>query len=283
MQQLRTGNSQILGQVVEAIGKRKDRTEFPMEIAIGSMEQSSQFTGIIRDITRRKELELEIVDIASHEQRRIGQDLHDTVSQELTALGIQLSMVSEFLHHNTGKAEELIGKMNQGLHRAHDHLRDIMQGLVPVAIDSEGLMAALENLAEMTQSNHPLTCLFSCPIPLSIPDNSVATHLYLIAQEAVHNAIKHSRPRSILISLSDGDLLTLSVEDDGTPLRKDNQITGRKGGLGLRIMRSRAAIIGASLKIEAVTPTGTRVVCTLPRKTNGKKEINKKGTDPDRG
>ena len=99
--------------------------------------------------------------------------------------------------------------------------------------------------------------------PVAVADNLTATHLYLIAQEAVHNAVKHARPRNIRISLDANDLLVLSVQDDGIGMpasRPENH-----GGLGLRIMRNRAAIIGATLTIQPAEPTGTLVTCALKR------------------
>ena len=76
-----------------------------------------------------------------------------------------------------------------------------MQGLLPVAVDSEGLMSALSDLADRIQQAGKVSCKFDCPKPVSVADNLTATHLYLIAQEAVHNAVKHARPRNIRISL----------------------------------------------------------------------------------
>lgn len=89
-------------------------------------------------------------------------------------------------------------------------------------------------------------------------------HGYLIAQEAVHNAVKHARPRNIRISLEQNDLLLLSVQDDGAGIPVEP--TGNRGGLGLRIMQNRAAIIGAKLTIQPAYPTGTLVMCVLVEK-----------------
>ena len=217
-----------------------------------------------RDITERKKLEREVVEIASQEQRRIGQDLHDSVGQDLTALNIMADDLAEILRTDPAIGAKLIEQMAQGLRRSQRELRAVLRGLLPVAVDSEGLMAALSDLADRTQQEGKTTCKFACPKPVAVADNHTATHLYLIAQEAVHNAVKHAQPRNIRIFLESNHLLLLSVQDDGIGM--SSRLTENHGGLGLRIMQNRAAIIGATLTIQPAKPTGTLVICTLASK-----------------
>ena len=143
----------------------------------------------------------EVVEIASLEQRRIGQDLHDSVSQELTALNMLAGNLAETLRSDPSKAPRLVERLILGLKASQQELRAVMRGLLPVSVDSEGLMAALSDLAHRTTQNDKVTCVFDCPKPVLVDDNLVATQLYLIAQEAVHNAVKHSRCRNIRISV----------------------------------------------------------------------------------
>ncbi len=96
-----------------------------------------------------------------------------------------------------------------------------------------------------------------------VADNLIAIHLYLIAQEAVHNAIKHAHARTIHISAEADHFLVVRVHDDGIGV-PDSKATSYSG-LGLRIMSNRASIIGGSLTIERVQPTGTLLTCTLAR------------------
>ena len=217
-----------------------------------------------RDISRRKELECEVVEIASLEQRRIGQDLHDSVSQELTALNLLAGDLAETLRSDHANASPLVERLVLGLQRSQRELRAVMHGLLPVSVDAEGLMAALSDLANRTQEEGKATCVFDCPRPVLVEDNLVATHIYLIAQEAVHNAVKHARCRNIRISVESNHFLVLRVQDDGIGI--SDQPTEKHNGLGLRIMRNRAAIIQATLTIESAKPAGTVVKCTLARK-----------------
>jgi signal transduction histidine kinase len=218
------------------------------------------------EITRRKELEREVVEIASLEQRRIGQDLHDSVGQELTALNMLAGDLAEILRSDPSNASRLVERVMLGLKRSQQELRAVMRGLLPVPVDAEGLMAALSDLANRTNQKDKVTCFFDCPEPVLVVDNLIATQLYLIVQEAVHNAVKHARCQNIRISLESNQHLILRVQDDG--IGTPDQPADNHGGLGLRIMRNRAAIIRAILTIEPAKPAGTVLTCALARKNH---------------
>jgi PAS domain S-box-containing protein len=276
---LRTGEKHIIGIGREVEARNKDGSVFPIDLAVSEIEHLQLFTGIIRDITRPKELEREVVEIASLEQRRIGHDLHDSVGQELTALNLLAKDLTEILQNDATKASPLIEQMIQGLQRSQRQLRGALRGLLPVPVDTEGLMAALADLADHIQREGKVACSFDCPRPVSVADNPTATHLYLIAQEAVHNAIRHARAREVRVALQADRGLVLRVQDDGIgmPARLSEH-----QGWGLRIMRNRAAIIGAKLTIEPAQPKGTVVTCSLPRFKNDPKQTRETRQDPDR-
>lgn len=276
---LKTGENHILGTSREVEARRKDGSVFPADLAVSEIEHLKLFTGILRDITHRKDLEREVVEIASLEQRRIGQDLHDTVAQELTALNLLAKDLTETLLTDPENAVKLTGRIVQGLQRSQKELRATLRGLLPVPIETEGLMAALTDLADRTRSEGKVICVFDCPEPIAVADNLVATQLYLIAQEAVHNAVKHAEPHYIRISLEADARLVLRVQDDGIGMPvKPTEFQG----LGLRIMRNRAAIISAGLTIEPVKPTGTVVTCTLARSNDVAKEHRETNPGSDR-
>lgn len=258
---LQTGEKHIIGIGREVEGRRKDGSTFPADLAVSEVGHLKLFTGVLRDISRKKELEREVVEIASLEQRRISEDLHDSVSQELTAL----TMLVETLRSDPSKASQLVERLVLGLQRSQQELRAVMHGLHPVSVDAEGLMAALSDLANRTRQEAKATCVFDFSKTVLVEDNLIATHLYLIVQEAVHNAVMHARCQNIRISVESDHLLILRVQDDGIGIPPD-QPTEAHGGLGLRIMRNRAEIIGATLTIEKALPTGTLVTCALARK-----------------
>jgi PAS domain S-box-containing protein len=258
---VKTGERHIIGVGREVMALRKDGSVFPVDLAVSEIGELNLFAGIVRDISRRKELEREVVETVSLEQRRIGQDLHDSVGQELTALNLRADELAEIVRGDPADALKLLEQITRGLHRCRQELRSVLRGLLPVAVDSEGLMAALADLVHRTEQEGKVTCTFDCPEPVYVSDNLTATHLFLIAKEAVHNALKHARPREIHVSLyeADGGLI-LKVQDDGggMPARLSESL-----GLGVRIMRNRAAILGGAVTIEPAQPRGTVVTCSI--------------------
>ncbi len=273
---LQTGEKHILGISRETQARRKDGSVFPTELAVSEIKHLRLFTGIHRDLTERKQLERDLVEAASLEQRRIGQDLHDSVAQELTALNLLVTDLAETLPTKPAKTAQLVERLQQGLQPSQQELRAVLRGLLPVAVDAEGLMAALTDLANRTQREGKASCIFDCSASVTVADNLTATQLYLIAQEAVHNALKHTQARNLRITLAIATgSLVLSVQDDGTGLPAEPE---RSSGMGLRVMRSRAAIIGARLTIEPARPTGTVVTCILAR-TNHEREKEKASAD----
>lgn len=218
-------------------------------------------SAIARDITEQKTLQREVLEIAAREQRRIGQDLHDGLGQELTGLAMLAQRLAGLLADRALPEAGSAEKIARGLEQALNHVRALSRGLVPVEVDAEGLRVALEELAQRTSELNGITCTFRPDQPISLLDNQAATHLYRMSQEAVTNAIKHGRARHVDIRLKTaGSLATLEIRDDGVGFA---EAVEEATGSGLRIMRYRAALIGARLSIEPAEPSGTVVRCTL--------------------
>ncbi len=219
------------------------------------------FANVTRDITERKRLEKEVTDVAVEEQQRIGQDLHDGLGQELTGLGCLAESLRAGLRNAHPAQAATAAELVAGICRALGQVRMLAKGLVPVEIDADGLRAALDELARATENWHEIRCQFDCPQPVPVEDNNSATQLYRIAQEAVTNAVKHGKPTAIAIQLnSQRGLLRLAVSDNGRGIATNGEAIQ---GSGLRIMRYRASVIGATLDIRPAEGGGTLVLCTL--------------------
>jgi signal transduction histidine kinase len=129
-------------------------------------------------------------------------------------------------------------------------------------LEDDDLMHALHELAETTSRSTGVRCAFECPEPVRVPDSTLAGHLYRIAQEAVNNALKHAAPREIRIGLErHAARLVLEVDDDGEGLT-DALVPG--DGIGHRIMRHRALLIGGAFEIGSSPAGGTRMACNIP-------------------
>jgi PAS domain S-box-containing protein len=243
--------------------QRRDGSRFPASLSISEVRHLGIFTLILHDLTRRKELEREVLEIASLEQQSIGQELHDGVGQELTGL----SMMADALLKNLGQQSSdqivLAAKVAAGLERIHQQVRDLSRGLIPVSIDPEGLGAALEDLAARTNEQTGIACTWVGSTSIRMEDSVTASHLFRIAQEAIANALRHGDAQHVTISLAeqhDGQL-ALTIRDDGAGI--DDLLDNTKG-LGIHLMRNRASLIGGQLTIERGHDGGTVVTCRFP-------------------
>jgi len=261
----RGGDARIIGIGREVVGRRKDGSEFPMDLSVSEVRLADRriFTGFVRDISERKRLEKEILEISDREQRRIGHDLHDGLCQQLAGIELMSQVLEQKVGARSKTGAARAADISRHVREAISYTRSLARGLSPVMRDAEGLMSALHELASNACRMFHVACGFECDPPVLIHEHSTATHLYRIAQEAVSNALKHGKARRIWISLKCvGNRNILSVKDDGCGIPKtlpDNK------GMGLRIMQYRAGMIGGAAMVERDLEGGTSVICSVPR------------------
>ncbi|MHA3770069.1 PAS domain-containing sensor histidine kinase [Verrucomicrobiota bacterium sgz303538] len=250
---------------VETISQRRDGELLDVSIWRAPLyESQSTLTGsmaIIMDITERKRLERALLDASEREQRRIGQDLHDQLCQQLLGVACMLKALAINADRNAPLNPAELHNAAHLVNQSVQQTRDIARGLHPVEFDAEGLMSALRELAERTSAVVP--CELQCKRPVLVNDPDSAMHFYRIAQEAVTNALKHAQASRIIIRLSeDADRILLEILDNGRGM-EGNGTRGR--GLGLDIMKYRAHAIGGRFRLETQPSGGTRVACSIPK------------------
>ncbi|MDP7638459.1 MAG: ATP-binding protein, partial [Candidatus Hydrogenedentes bacterium] len=177
----------------------------------------------------------------------------------LTGLSAMARSLSAKLHElslpEAIRADELV----EGIQQTHDDVQRAIKGMGPVEVDPLGLMVALEELVDATGNQLDVDIRFLCEEEVAVENHSSATHLYHIAQEAVTNALKHSKAEHITVSLSkNDDRLLLEIRDDGVGIGEDAK---EPRGMGLRIMRYRAMTLGANLRMDSPSGGGTRIAC----------------------
>jgi PAS domain S-box-containing protein len=251
----------------ETIRTRKDGCPIHVSQSVSPLEDGhGQRVGvsiIARDITARKNLEREVLEITGSEQQRIGRELHDSLGQELTGLSYLAKGLTHKLSAESSPQTGIAQTIADGVQRALREVRTAVQGLVPVEVDASGFMAALEQLAAETSARCGIDCRVEGGERVSIDDNVVATHLFRIVQEAINNAVKHAEPRQILVrpELSNGTI-RVTVQDDGVGIVAESP-SRNGGGMGLRIMQYRAGVIDATLEVRRRAGHGTAVVCQI--------------------
>jgi PAS domain S-box-containing protein len=219
--------------------------------------------GILVDVTEQRLLENRILEASVNEQRRIGQELHDGLGQELAAISFMGGALEQKLAAESPAHAAEAAKISMLIDKAVARTRDMAAILNPVGPERDGLMRALEELAANVSNVYGITCAFEPEAAVPVGDTAVATHVFRIAQEAVNNAVRHAGPGRVDIELeASGDAVTLVVRDDGAGLPEQWE---RGGGMGLRAMRHRARVIGGSLSVGEDPGGGTVVKCTFPR------------------
>ena len=245
---------------------RKDGTRFVAACVVTplKMNGTEHWLAVLNDVTERKQLEREIIEIANREQQRIGSDLHDGLGQELTGIALMLKgVVSQLRKEGSaacGDVEEVIGLVNNAI----ESTRTLARGLSPVGSGRGDLGGAIQTLGARIGERfgvHVVSQLdFAEPLRLS---ETAAAHVYRIVQEALTNVVRHSDAREVMIRLKTSDSeLHLQVDDDGKGFAQAP--VDRAGGLGLKIMRYRAQMLGGDLVIESTGNGGTSVRCSCP-------------------
>jgi signal transduction histidine kinase len=215
---------------------------------------------IVRDVTERKRMEQEIVEVSHREQQRIGEDLHDGLGQHLTGITFLTRALERKLATKLPEEAKEAAEIGRLVMQALAQTRNLARGLFPAELERNGLTAALVELTESVQKTCGVHCALRVSEKISIHDNVLATHVFRIAQEAMNNSIKHSRAKNIEVTLDvNGDQLRLRVTDDGTGFSPEAKL----GGLGLRIMQFRARRIGGELQVAPGDKGGTSVTCSF--------------------
>ena len=229
--------------------------------ALEQIENKKQLEHANRE---RRRLERELLEISDRELNRLGHDLHDGLGQQLTALELFSAGLAGEVPASAPKLAKSLKALGGQIRGIIHQARLLSHGLAPVALQGGGLMNALRELADGTTAMTKIACEFTCEPPVQVADATVATHLYRIAQEAVNNALKHSKTKKIRVSLTQNKLqMVLTVRDDGCGF---SHPALNHDGMGLRVMRYRADLIGAKLGIAGESGQGTSITCIL-RKT----------------
>ena len=271
------------GTRVEATGRRRDGSEFPLELYIGhvELEGESLYAATLHDITDRKRAEQECrtllegnrflihksLAVQEEERRHLARELHDELGQCLTAIQADAETIRDLSKARDARIETSANAILSVSSRIYDVVHSMMQRLRPGVLDDLGLVAALQEEVDAWRARHPGTdCELHTGAELAGLGEAINITLYRLVQETLTNVAKHARAQRVLVSLvmeengDGGRRLRLRVEDDGQGL----PATPRARGLGLIGMRERVEALGGRLQVESRPGAGTRIEALVP-------------------
>jgi len=239
-----------------ALKKSKELLEKRVQSRTAELREANQ--ELNSEINRRKGLEGQILEVSDREQERLGQELHDGLCQQLTAIGFLARATALRLRDHRVVQQDDLEKIAQLINSSVMDARNIARGLHKEDIDAAQFLSALQEMVE--RQIWQTSCRLDLKTKVVIEDDAVASQLYRILREAIINANKHARATRIVLEVRrSGNDLIFSVTDDGVGLSKT-----KNHGLGFHIMKYRAESIGARLKLESLKKGGARVSCYMP-------------------
>jgi PAS domain S-box-containing protein len=252
---------------VELRNYRKDGSMFWNEVYVTPILAGNGLKfllGVQNDVTNKRRLERETLDVGAREQHRIASELHDSVQQQLVGTAMYARQLAKSLaesgSEHAKQAEQLYAMMQEGV----GDLRRVVQGIAPVQANENGLKVALERLAARVSDFYGVPCTFACEAPVQLVNLELLSQLYYIAQEATTNALKHAQASAIRICLvRTNSHITLTVSDDGKGFTQAQGGDPESDGLGLRLMAYRARLVGAWLEVTSEVGRGTTVTCAF--------------------
>lgn len=217
---------------------------------------------LVSERTRQlQDTQAHLLRVSEHEQQRIGQDLHDDVVQEFVGIALNTELVLEDLTDKEPKAAEELRKVLSKVDEATLKTRRLARGLAPVNLDRLGLVGAMQSLCQDVSQFYGVQCILRCPEYLSLEEERLRLNVFRMVQEAVHNAIKHAQASRIEVRFQvNARGLQFQIQDNGIGFDPGLH----KEGMGLQILRYRAASIHGQLAIASAPEQGTQITCDVP-------------------
>lgn len=269
--------SRGMGEKVDIFGLRADGSEFPLESAISQtmIDGKPQFTAVLRDITERhrkdadlrrvnselRQLSISLQSVREEERTRISRELHDELGQQLTGLKLETTWLNSRLREGRQPEPGMLDAMREMLDGAILSVRRISTELRPRILDDLDLAEAVCWQVEELTKRSNLQAVCDLPAAEFVRDDTLATALFRIVQEALTNVARHANADHLDISfVREGDELVLRVHDSGKGFVHDEN--GR--GIGLISMRERATAIEGKFTITSAPGLGTTIEVRVP-------------------
>jgi two-component system, NarL family, sensor kinase len=233
----------------------------PIGLVVTDMTAARRSEEMLRDLTHR------VVQVQEAERGRVALELHDTITQMLCAVLVRSQTLADKLPARNKPAKREAIKLHEIIGKTVEEVERISRNLRPSVLDHLGLVAGLHDTStEFTNRTGVSVKLICVKLTARLPaDTELA--LYRILQETLKNVEKHARARHVTVHLTKpGDIVQLTINDDGMGFDPDHHPARRKGkgGFGLLGMRERATYVGGALKVKSVRRVGTEIEIRIP-------------------
>lgn len=194
----------------------------------------------------------------SRERNRMARELHDTLAHTLSGLAVQLDSVTTLWDSIPSEASAMLEQSLATIRSGLDETRRALQALRATPLEDLGFSLAIRTLAEEAASRGNLSLEMELPEELKALPPEVEHCFYRIAQEALENVLKHANAQRVTVHLKQsGEHLALTISDDGEGYTPETMAEDHH--LGIRGMRERAEMIGATFEVESQAGQGTTV------------------------
>jgi signal transduction histidine kinase len=220
---------------------------------------------LYRDLLEEKE---RIVEIEEEARKQLARDLHDGPTQGISAVAMRVNFIRRLLERDPESALDELWKVEELARKTAKEIRHMLFTLRPLVLETQGLGAALEQLADKMKDTHEQNVSVQVETGVEeVLDSHVQGVVFYIVEEAVNNARKYAQAEVIEVRLSvHGDVALIEVEDNGVGFDVEEELSNyeKRGSLGMVNLRERTHLIDGNLRIESEPGKGTKVTVVVP-------------------
>ncbi|MBZ0256362.1 hypothetical protein K8I31_09880, partial [bacterium] len=201
--------------------------------------------------------------VSEREQKRIGQEIHDSLCQTLAGISFLTESLLKRKSSSNDSEEKIISLILENATQATEQSRRIARSLYLHELEANGLKHAMQTLTQTIENLFSIRCQFECPVDLTIHNMEISTQVFRTIQEAMANAAKHSRANRIILKIGETEnSYRFQIIDDGIGFHL-KEVEGKS--MGLNIMQYRTNSAHAQMQIKSRPGEGTMISIILPK------------------